>query len=109
MNRTTNILIVVAFAIGCLGLWWFISEFYAIFLWQFKGVLPAYTRLFIEWRFLLLLFPIPFLLFSGIALFKKPPTTEGNLLLLGIIAVLFLFLFFSTASVLMLPWIVSIE
>ena len=108
MNRMINVLFVAAFVVGCLGLWLFISEFNSIFLRQFKGTLPDCTRWFVEWRCLLLIIPTPFLLFTLIALFKKSPTVEENLLLLGIIAVLFLLLFFSTAFVLMLPWIVNI-
>gem|GEM_PF-4853000 len=111
MQKTTNILFTIAFTIGCFGLWFLLCTFECIYpqKWLHTGYLPRYTNLLLAWKFLFLVIPIPFLLVSAFVALRKRPTTEFNLCYVGILAVIFSFLFFSVAVVVLLPWIQSIE
>jgi len=70
---------------------------------------PGCTQFFLANKFLFLVIPIPFWLFSAFVAFRKRPTSEINVLYLGILAVIYSFLFFCVISVIAFPCIPMIK
>ena len=105
MPKITNILFTIVFSIGCFGLWLILVLFESIYPLRLAGSLPALTHLFLAKKFLFLIIPIPFLLLSAFIAFRKQPTTEVNLLYLGILAVIFSLLVISVTVAVSIPWI----
>jgi len=109
MQKATNILISLAFTIGCYALWLIIALFQSTFPLRLQSSLPSLTRLFVEHKMFLLIIPIPFLIFSMFLVLKNKTTTEINLFYLGILAVIFSLLFVLAISAVGFPWIPRIE
>jgi len=107
MQRATTILFTVAFTIASVGLWYLICIAESIYPpeWSRPGNLDQYSKFFHENKFLFLVVPIPFLLFSAFIAIRKRPTTEINLFYAAILAIIFSFLFFSVVLAVLFPWI----
>jgi hypothetical protein len=107
LNKLTNILFTVAFTVSCLGIWLFTTVAQSLYpgQWFRTGYLPVYTNLVLTNKWWFLIIPIPFLFFSIFLALRKQPTSEFNLLYLGILAIIFSILFFPTVSCLLFPLI----
>jgi hypothetical protein len=110
MQKTTNTLLTIAFTIGCFGLWlvitmmgWIVHQHQVEH--QIDPQLPAFSRLLFGMRLMFIIIPIPCILYSGFVTVRKRPSSEANLLYLGILAALFCFFALGVAVATLLPWL----
>ena len=109
MQKAINILFTVAFTVSCLGLWLLLVFYESIYPLHLVKYLPIHTKFLLGYKFLFLVIPIPFLLFSTFAALRGQPTTEFNLLYVGIMVVIISFLSLLVIPALLFPWIPHIE
>jgi len=106
MNKATNLLFTAAYSAGCLALWMVLALYRGIYVSLFHDVdkVPL-SEVIIQYRLVIFLMPIPFILYSVVSLFRKPLTSEGIVFYVGIMAFVFMTLLLLVTAAVLLPMV----
>src|SRR5262245_32194844 len=106
MLKASTLLVSLAFALGCIGLWFFLGVIANIYQYRLGNRTQSNLERLCFWsRLWLPYLPLPFLMFSIFRFFRPRPTTEFVLLYAASLAVLFTFIFFTIAVGVSAGWL----
>ena len=106
MQKFTSLLFTIAFCVGCCGLWLLVSIAECLYppMMQLRSY-PVYTQWLIAYKPALLIFPVPAFLFCWFS--KSQTRTEGNLIYIAALSIVFSILATLVISAAILPWIAT--
>ncbi|MCX6884602.1 MAG: hypothetical protein NTX27_06125 [Verrucomicrobia bacterium] len=104
MRRWALILSTATFAVGCFGLFLFLLSYESTFGLGAMQRLPLLTKDLLRYKAVLLIAPIPAVLFNS---WRRNLSADASLMYVALLALCFAILFFTVAVVATFPWTVS--
>jgi hypothetical protein len=110
VRRATLITIAIAFAGGCVGLYYSVwVAWEALILHRPKYPVPEFSWICLSYHGWLLAAPVPFLVWLVIALRKGGPSTDHVTLFAAVASLVFVAVFFVATIAVVLPWAARVD